>query len=770
MRVSEGIKGWVWATLLLISVAARADELAVGPVVPLELSELTTNATALSFIYPGVAVSGASNAIFYWNQRGGDNPGEVVKGFFMETNVFMSRLDADARPIDNPGLRLFTAPFIRGQARIVGADSGFFSIDARITSNLARSPTNIYVGGFGANGALRFEPYLLSTNAWTYEVASNGRTLLYVQRNRYGQTNGLDFKLLTQDGAVISQGTVEGSTPRFPFQTFDDRTYAVASDGRDYLLVWESRTGPYVRATRFAGDTGAYTTLGYTNSSAYIQALGYGKNGYLLFTPGTSPQLKQLANDGTEIARTNLPSGDLGPAVIYPEGEGWVVFIVGSQLLSSYRVTPAPGKLVVGRNPYPVVNGSTSPNPENAVVPFGPGRYLVASLGVSILTKAGLTPRQRPQNFDAQTDQALAASPFGYLAVWNEAGAHSMRGLRLAPDGTPLDAHSFVIATIDYRRPLQCVFDGQDYVVLWANSYPTPPDLARISPIGAPDVRIQRLGLPEGIVEVSLIVHQKNLFAYLWENGNVRAWQIFPNGAAGPEFSAPGQYLVSDGANLFTVGVNDQFEIFRRQIGSGATTIIAPGGGTFVSPLNHGFVVQWNTETNSEFAYFSNGAERLRSQPAFHSPASFADSDDRLLVVSRDYNFYLGHRYVFKTYNLQTGATATNETDLGTLLGWDLASAGKDFLVVTHSLGPITEYTGKFWITTADAPAFTPPQLTNTDLKSTLLLNPDRRYRIETSPDLFDWSLEQVVSGFSQFSIERPLAGQGFIRAILVPE
>src|ERR1043165_5342530 len=108
MRVSKGLRERFWAAVLLICVAARADEVAVGPLLPLELPELTTNASAFSFIYPGVAVSGTSNAIFYWNQRGGHLPGETPKGFFMETNIFLSRLDADARPIDNPGLRLFT--------------------------------------------------------------------------------------------------------------------------------------------------------------------------------------------------------------------------------------------------------------------------------------------------------------------------------------------------------------------------------------------------------------------------------------------------------------------------------------------------------------------------------------------------------------------------------------------------------------------------------------------------------------------------------------
>jgi hypothetical protein len=282
-------------------------------------------------------------------------------------------------------------------------------------------------------------------------------------------------------------------------------------------------------------------------------------------------------------------------------------------------------------------------------------------------------------------------------------------------------------------------------------------------------VRIQTSGLPEGIGNVSLVVHQNNLFAFWWENGNVRAWQIFANGAAGPEFSAPGQFLVSDGANLFTVGVNEQLEVFHRQIGSGATTVIASGSGVNAISLKNGFVAVWNGEAAGiQFAYFSHGAERLRSQPPLQTASFFAESADRLLAVSRDFN--LRNRYIFKTYNLQTGATATEEADLGTVFTIDLASAGKDFLAVTHSLGPIMEYTGKFWITTVELPRFSSPQITDADLESTLVLNPERRYRLETSTDLLNWTLEQVVRGVSAFQVTTPLTSQGFVRAILVPE
>lgn len=477
-----------------------------------------------------------------------------------------------------------------------------------------------------------------------------------------------------------------------------------------------------------------------------------------------------MAADGGEIAHTNLAaSSSYRPPLIYSEDEGWVVFVPGpTYSLTSYRVTPAAGKLIVEAEPYPTVEISPYIHSENLVAPFGPGRYLIARYGVAVLTASGATRIREAATFPPQSNSAVTASPFGYLVIWNEVDSSVTRGLRFGVDGTPLDEHSFVIAPVEVRKYLQCVFDGRDYIVWWPNAYATPFNLARIAPNGVAEVRLQKIALPESIGSVSLVVQQTNLFVFTSPPSKLRMWRIFPTGAVGPETSPPGQFLVSDGANLVGVGVNNQSQIFRTQLGSLATNIIGSGSLLNAQSLKNGFAALWTDEGAYRFAYFSHGAEILRGQPPLPSFSSFAESADRILVITGDP--FWPNRYVFRSYNLRSGNIAAEDAELGTLYNLHVASAGKDFLAVTDSIGPVMEYTGKIWITGAEAPLFSVPQISDTKMKSALVLRPERRYRIESSPDLINWTLQQVIGGVSAFEITTPLARQGFVRAILIPE
>lgn len=211
MRASFAIKQWICAALALIHSSARADDLHIGLLLPLESPQLTTNRNLLSFLYAnvGVASSRTGAAILYWVGRSGDSPGETPHSLVTQTNIFLSRLDGDGLPMIEPPRPVFPIPYATG-LQIVGADSFFFGLYERRVSYYYG--TNVFVGGFSPNGAARFEPLLLSTNASNYKVASNGRTLLYIQRNALGQTNALDFKVLNQDGSILSRGTVDGSS------------------------------------------------------------------------------------------------------------------------------------------------------------------------------------------------------------------------------------------------------------------------------------------------------------------------------------------------------------------------------------------------------------------------------------------------------------------------------------------------------------------------------------------------------------------------------
>jgi hypothetical protein len=524
-----------------------------------------------------------------------------------------------------------------------------------------------------------------------------------------------------------------------------------------------------------------------------------GKNGYLVLIGGGMALWLRETLDRFVQANVQVPVSSSG-TVVYPEGEGWVVFTPGQTNYNSYRITPSflngQPHLTSEPHPYPSFTPSGDVPVENRIVPFGPGRYLVprddipfgvppntVARGVSILTSAGLTAAAQPKAFKPQSFSAFTASPLGYFAAWTEHGVTNrlLRGLRLAPDGTRIDEHSFVIGdnTLAESQTLSCAFDGNDYVVSWGDKYPISPHLARISPQGAPDIRIQSLSLP-GLNTVSLLVNQNQLFAFRSEfNGAIRdmhIWKVSATGEAGPEILVQGQYLVSDGRNIISIGLSDQLEVYRITIDPAAanpeisTNVVGLGTSATGVSLQNGFVFYWLDQAGaSHRAYFSDGQEKLQLPP---DSDYFADTTDRLLAVTAPTSY--GDNYKFQSYNLRTGEIASAEADLGTIhYGVHIASAGKDFLAIADSFGREMEYIGHFWITSAAPAAFTASQITPTGVKATLNLNPERRYRIETSDNLLDWNLQEVVSASAAFDVTLPTSTsstKGFVRAILVPE
>ncbi|MGZ5544356.1 MAG: hypothetical protein ACXWIU_06745, partial [Limisphaerales bacterium] len=420
-RILKGI--CAWAVMLAGICTTFADELAVTPLTPVEPPSLVTNGVGLR-LYGVVGVSG-TNAIFVWNHASGQLPNQSSNSMKLITNLFLTRLDSSGTPIDSPGKFLESTGYAFGYPRLLPCDTGFFMFSLRSFNGV---PFDVDFTRLNKNG----DPVLASIQVGhkPYEVASNGKTVLFLSDAGDPLNSSLQYKLIEENGGIISTGLIHGATAN---------QFSVASDGTNYLAVWQVKNLPFIRGTIFAGPNATALNFDIDTNMAQILGLGHGQNGYLLVAPD---KLIQISEQGKVLSQTNYVSGLNSNTAVYGEGDGWTTFTGGKSL----HINPSDGGLSVTIDPYPPFNflGSSVAGfaMENRITPFGPERYLVAdSDRVAVLTKAGLSEPKQPSSFLDQRGNRLIASDSGYFILWNEwnsTGA-TLLGLRLHKDGTRVD-------------------------------------------------------------------------------------------------------------------------------------------------------------------------------------------------------------------------------------------------------------------------------------------------------------------------------------------
>jgi hypothetical protein len=762
MHTNKGRLQWTLLVILAICCEVRADVLTVTPPTILETPPLAARRQNLAF--PTIGVAG-TNGILVWNENAGALPGTGTDSQSPNTNLVFARVDQTGALLDQTGHFLAARGRSIGPAALRGAGSTFFMVYAR--------ETNLVATRFDQNGHRLFEPVAISTNpAANHRVASNGKTLLVVYNTGIGR---LEFALLADDGAIIAKGANTNSVYATSFD--------VATDGVDYLLVWQDRAA--MRAARFDGATGAYQTVNVGVDSRDVAALGYGKGGYLLVAQSSGPSGQRVSVldsngfpiDGGEI----LPIPGFTVGAIYADGENWILFYHANGGLGSVRLTQLGPGLDVEMDPYRAVTGVPSSSAgANIVQPFGDGKFLVArNLGVSILSPSSNSQFSAPKQYAPQAGNQLVASPFGYLALWAQIDdiGHSILALRFAKDGTRIDAQP--IRLPDSRGgPISGVFDGSAYVLAWLDSN-LATRYGRISPVGPAALSSRAVAIPDGRMAFKLVANSAGRII-LFDSEDISTGEaglhVYALSSGGDIIGTNGlhgQTLVSDGSTIYSIG-SETGEVYLWQIVPGDTPqeisrrTIGPGINAYGVSLRNAFALAWS-DGNSQwnYAYMKNGVEQFRAPSLLPQSPKIAASDDHFLVSwvpTLNKN-----RVSFRSRNLVTGEHAAIVSDFG--LNWTLsiASAGKDFFGLTDSTGPGIQYIGEFWITLASAPRF--DLVTSNGFRTaSLTLQPERLYRIERSTDLVNWQLLQRVTGQSRFEISPPPGDRVFLRANLVPE
>jgi hypothetical protein len=745
---------------------ATASELAVSPIAPLFRPELTAH-NPDQFAYPIVAVNG-TNAVFMWDRESGPMPGESGTNPG-HTNIFLTRLDPAGNPIDAPPLFVAPSSYTRSVSSLIPAERGFFMVYFARTN--APGNWTYLVTRITPEGQQQFAPIVLETNTFRYApLTGNGRTLLIVGGTPPTEP-GIKIRLLSNEGRMIPGVITNASSG----------VIRAASDESGHLVVWRPPATQELRATRILNDGQQLPSVPITNVNTFgfSPVIGHGKNGYLLIC---GSQAILLREDGTEIRRASTIISAVSPnAAVYPEGDDWIVFssISGTSQgpITSKRINGA--SLAVTANPYPSVSVAFTPGLtlHDIIVPFGPGRYLVAThFGPAILTKSVFSRPVPPIGYVLQQTSRIVSSPFGYLAVWHERDLRTnvVCLLRMAKDGTPLDPEPLRLHP-GSPLGLSGVFDGEDYLVGWAG-VGSIAHIVRVAPLGAPDVRQYQSLYANNAISFSLVAI--NGAVYAWEvtgspgSATLGIYRILPSGSLAAPIFVRGESLASDGERLFAA-LFDSGVVYVAPIDpqaptpEGARVYLSTGSDPYAVSGPGGVLVSWSTTFNgSAFVYLENGVKRLgRTAPVRRE---FGLGSDYLIVAGE--STPLSGHYTFTRIDLLTGSATSTEADLGNIRSLNIASAGADFLALTDSVGFDHNFVGKFWITTAARPMFSSARVSNAGINTTLSLNADRRYRIETSADLIEWNLADVISGETNYQIATSGGTQKFVRAILVPE
>ena len=299
--------------------AGAADELAISSPTPLEAAPLV-GAQVPPLLYGSLGVSG-TNAAFVWTKPAQDGT----------TNFFLTRLNDFGRPLEEPPHLIASGSYVTPYSELYPAEGGYFLRYFNRTNRPGTSP--LVATRINFEGNMAFTPVVITTNTFKEsDTASNGRALLSLVENYRTAGIKLDYTLLGFNGGIISTGVLEEAS--------GGHSFAAASDGKDFLAVWTAAVPPLLRVTRFSGSDGSLTTTGLGTNSMFVKTMAHGKTGYLASGGGS---LLHLRDDGTFIEKKPLTSLAITSRqeVVYPEGEGWILFasdsLGGRQ---TFRITP----------------------------------------------------------------------------------------------------------------------------------------------------------------------------------------------------------------------------------------------------------------------------------------------------------------------------------------------------------------------------------------------------------------------------------------------
>jgi hypothetical protein len=238
---------------------------------------------------------------------------------------------------------------------------------------------------------------------------------------------------------------------------------SVASNGTDFLVAWDDMPGgpttPRLRAVRVRGSDGAVLgpsqQISPSSPPQYASAVASDGSNYLVVWQGLQLQCVFLPR---QPPKCGMRRGIYGTRVSAADGSGSYNFLISpsNYPVDSPEVTYGGGNYLVVWSGTQQENGSPPYNLHAARVRASDGVLLDGQ--ARTLSTGGNNP-------------AAASEGSRFLVVWTTPGGE-VRGARLGQDGTVLDPGGFHVgdATLPMeggQTPANVLFDGPDYRVAW---------------------------------------------------------------------------------------------------------------------------------------------------------------------------------------------------------------------------------------------------------------------------------------------------------------
>jgi hypothetical protein len=322
-----------------------------------------------------------------------------------------------------------------------------------------------------------------------------------------------DSRRLPDDGEfLLDTSIVVGPPPN------NQASPAVASDGTNYLVVWEDlQWGSYdVCATRVTPEGVVLDPAGIPISTApYYEgapALAFDGTNFLVVwaqSPDSSREVcgARVGPDGVVLdsSRIVISSSSLSHAYPAVAFDGTNFFVVWGQSHGPYtydiygsRVTPDgavldPVGIAISTASYDQFAPAAAFDGTNFLVVWRDTRTGAQGIHGARVTPDGvvLDPTGIPIS-TASNGQSWPAVDFdgeNYLVVWNDYrnGEYYLYGARVTPSGAVLDTTGIYISTAAEQIRPDLTFDGQNFFAVWADDLTGSNNIygARVAPDGA---------------------------------------------------------------------------------------------------------------------------------------------------------------------------------------------------------------------------------------------------------------------------------------------
>ncbi|WP_236605710.1 hypothetical protein [Sandaracinus amylolyticus] len=429
-----------------LRVPAQVVEAAAYPTVldptispELGLDNPVTGPAASSQSVPSVASNGTDYLVVWHDSRGGGT-----------TDIYASRVSAAGTVLDASGVAVSAAANAQEEHPSVASNGTDYLVVWEDSRNGATS--DVYASRVSAAGAvLDVSGLAVSTAANAQRspsVASNGTDYLVVWYDSRSASTDIYASRVSADGIIQHPGGLAVSTA-----TGNQLFPSVASNGTDYLVVWEDARGGFgwdIYASRVSAAGAILDTSGVAVSTArdgqeYPSVTSNGTDYLVVWNDYRNGSTSDVYASRVSAAGAVLDAGGLAVSTAASSQQYPSVASNGTEYLVVWEDTRS---------------GSMTNLYGSRVSAAG---VVLDAGGRAVSTAAG-----------HQLWPSVASTGTDYLVAWQDSrsGSHSdIYGTRVSASGTVLDISGLVVSTAanDQQSP-SVASNGTEYLVVWRDS------------------------------------------------------------------------------------------------------------------------------------------------------------------------------------------------------------------------------------------------------------------------------------------------------------